>query len=543
MTWKSLQRCNILLLADLHCGDYRSLRKIPYFAPGWKATFTGMTITNIQRLLHYINTLKEEIHHVIILGDMTVTGTKEEFETIRDELFAFQEHRFGQIEYPSRDKRHLNPEFFTIIPGNHDLNWKSWGGHLLPLRFYASAVMVWLGERLQKRLQYKRVPRQSKWKMRLLLKLFDHYFGNTISDDRFHPTREPQQFGHYEKTLVGTNVRLVPMNTCVSRPVTRIGLNAAGVMLDDQINKLNTPSVSEEYAADDFRIGLAHHFPLAVPLASDMQDRYLELHEAAEIFSSLYNSGRFSAFVCGHKHKDFVWTNSTTVPQVKQTLPVITVGNTTFGLASDEHQCCILEIEDRDLSHCSPATTLIRLKYFQLTQHSSKLIATEEVMTQPGFYREFVGTTRDRVREGRRMPGALIKFLDFSEEEVKAFVEIPTDWPANVKLEYSRWGTRLYGDTQGLLAGFDIRIDASPYGGRVAVRFSCRASDTSEQEPEVWLDSDRAEKPQRFRKVTSEFLADLTLPEIRSDTRIKVQFRWTGMVELIFHYLRISAGT
>lgn len=73
MNWTSFQQRRILVLSDLHCGDYRQLKRMRAYSPKGKRVFAGMTVANLKKLLRFVaNGIKEDIHHVIILGDLNL---------------------------------------------------------------------------------------------------------------------------------------------------------------------------------------------------------------------------------------------------------------------------------------------------------------------------------------------------------------------------------------------------------------------------------------------------------------------------------------
>ena len=313
-----LDRVRILVLSDLHYATDTGKWEEVFATEGTRET-AAYSFTNIERLLGFIlNVVKRELDHVIILGDLTLLGSRDDFKLAKEDLLRFQEELKNEGITINAAEGELDPAMFTIIPGNHDLNEPTVGKWTRRRRMVTGGMRSLISRVTKKPIV---APPSSPEKMSELLQLFREYFGETLWDRN----QESKQFGSLEKILRHTNVSLVPLNSCVPAPVHLLGINARGRI--DQDQRVKYTELGRNGNGPRLRIALAHHFPLPIPVKRDsLTEPSLELEDASDVIHSLYGGAKFAAFLCGHKHSDFIWCNIAGVPKVDRCMPIICVG-------------------------------------------------------------------------------------------------------------------------------------------------------------------------------------------------------------------------
>lgn len=525
MRWCSLQKIKLILLSDLHfCTTNRQGPYIVLFTPGRFKESATHTKTNIDRLFNFIQTTAEpSISHIIFLGDIITTGEPDEFKLAYETILKLQNH--FHINSKKHIKNDLNNEFITIIPGNHDL---TTGKQSLRDLF-----MGWL--------RYATNKNDSKnIRMKCLLTQFKSYFSPTLTDKCNNPCENPEEFGKFEKPLMGTNIRLVPINSCSPYPVTTLGVNARGQILRDQLINISSLPEFDDEGNRIFRFLLMHHFLLPVVHSREYYEYFLEFNNANRVLSELYVHGKIAAIFCGHKHSDFIWKNSANLPDVNHCMPIVVVGTTTFRSPHENHRYCMVTIEDRDLKKCNPETTWISIEYRQrISGGRPQINGYEEFICQPKYYDQFISHSREAISTARNKKAIFNLFFDFLNRSAIDFVEPINNDSNRISIEFSKWGTRIYGNSpQAEECKISIPIKYN-INGNFMFDFSCRSI---AGEPEVMLIINGPQGLTRsgFRRITPKGeTISLSYGELAPRMEIQLQFRSQGFAEIALHYLSI----
>lgn len=502
----------------------------------------GWASTNIARLLKFICEAekKRPPDHVIILGDLTTRGLTEEFELAKATLVDFQNRLLAtrDLEVPDGE---LSPDIYTVIPGNHDLTTltRSFGGSVID-----SLHGCWW--RAVSKLSR---PKGNTRRMSNCLKEFDRHFGETIRDGHWQPSRRSQEFGSYSKLLTGTNIQLLPLNTCLPLPVTALGWNARGRLDSSQLQALASHSADDGVlgSVEPFRIALMHHFPMALPIGDDTLRTFQDIDGASHILNLAYRGSQVAMILSGHRHADFIWKNSTSVPGITRCMPVVSVGTRTHE-DPDTHnlQFCVIQLESRDLSSCDFEHTLVTIEYYVWAPAvGCRRESQEELCIDPSCYKELRARGSRAVRDMRCQKGATIESLidlsgslaiDAVEQGIVESVDMDDDQAC---LEASRFGLIVH-KIGRVPTDLVFHLDKAPYGGSMSETKEVSLSHSAVAgQPQVRIN--RGPKRQWSAVTTDVGVCSTPVDDLAKDCDIRISLRSEKELgEVVLHCVCVS---
>jgi 3',5'-cyclic AMP phosphodiesterase CpdA len=280
----------IVWLSDLHLASehdfpgklsrterfFASLNPLQGHAESWMR-FKGTPITqhfatkNLATILRRVATLKPR--HILVTGDVTNYARESQFDEART-LFLDT-----QRAITNEQNDHLDPELWTILPGNHDItNERPMAG----------------------------IPKTN-------LGMFFQKFGDTFGSKR--PNFSFSNAFPLVKELPGSDekvfVRLIGLDSNSPHPVWVVGVNATGNIDDEQMTRLDDVLGAKTKAA--MTLLTLHHHPIVVPeLASELEDYFLALNDTdgRKLIKRCANN-RVSAILHGHFHAYSSWSGLT----------------------------------------------------------------------------------------------------------------------------------------------------------------------------------------------------------------------------------------
>lgn len=226
---------------------------------------------NVQTILRRLQELKYD--HILVSGDVTNYATAGQFKFVRDEFLNIQAG-IPNVDGTPRPAS-LDPQLWTILPGNHDVTTENRGSILV----------------------------------RRNLGMFLENFGESYSrsdcegGDEIYPLR---------KVLRGRKsffkLQLLGLDSTVTSPVWHVGVNARGRIDANQLKKL-ARLLNEKVNVSMTFVAL-HHHPLVVPeMISAAEDFFLSLNESdGRKLVQLCASSGVSAILHGHFHRFSSWS-------------------------------------------------------------------------------------------------------------------------------------------------------------------------------------------------------------------------------------------
>ena len=225
--------------------------------------------TNLEMILDRVQAIKP--HHILVTGDLTNYAQDNEFSEVRD-LFKKTQMSIKCDALPD-----LDPEFWTILPGNHDVTWAN---------------------RAQGRIRRN---------LGSFFKHFDKAFheAGRNYDDVF-PLKKPLSTGAPN----GIRVLLLGLDSTQKHPVWLLGANARGRIDEEQFRRLQD-QLSEEKEYDSVLVAL-HHHPVVVPeIVPAMQEHFLSLKEkCGKDLIKVCAQTNVAAILHGHWHAFSRWSLS-----------------------------------------------------------------------------------------------------------------------------------------------------------------------------------------------------------------------------------------
>jgi hypothetical protein len=277
----------IALLSDLHLSDvegnlsWRSwiVGKLPrlrsLFVEQGHILAEGFPSANMKRIINQLATL--EITHVLILGDISNLGLREQFQHAHDLCLTLQ----GTL---GKGIGTISPEFITVIPGNHDVT----------------------GFR-------------EKTKFQAFWSFFRDAFraGNRLTFPLIK-TLEPRSV---EEPL---DIDILCVDTCKPWPVYLF--NATGHVDKRQLERLRG-ALHQERKGERLRLVVLHHHPILQPgLSHETITRMANMNEeGARNLVSLCCEYGVAGILHGHNHMFRVWYSPQEKNSVKAT-PVTIIG-------------------------------------------------------------------------------------------------------------------------------------------------------------------------------------------------------------------------
>jgi 3',5'-cyclic AMP phosphodiesterase CpdA len=235
---------------------------------------------NLTRILDRIGKLKPD--HILVTGDLTNYAKENQFSKIR-ELF-----KHYQVLIKGGTLRDLDPELWTILPGNHDVT------------------------------EANQVQGSERRNLGMFFANFKEvYPGSGPNYDGVFPLRKRLS----KRAPDSINVILFGMDSTVKAPVSTVGFNARGRIDSAQLDELSRQLRNK--AEGDVVLVALHHHPVVVPhIVHELEDYFLSLEEndGKRLVKLCANEG-VSAILHGHYHKFSFW--SLLAPQETRQMAVI----------------------------------------------------------------------------------------------------------------------------------------------------------------------------------------------------------------------------
>jgi 3',5'-cyclic AMP phosphodiesterase CpdA len=242
--------------------------------------FKGTPITqnfakqNLIRILEEVERIRPD--HILVTGDITNYARESQFNEAHNLFLNVQRSVTDSL----RDR--LDPTFWTILPGNHDVTNEN---------------------------QMRGITKKN-------LGMFFRIFGSTFDSVRPGFTYETAFpiVKHLSKR--GRNlIRLIGLDSNVHHPVWVVGMNTRGKLDDDQMTRLY--GVLGAPAQAPMTLLALHHHPIVVPeLATELEDYFLALKDThgQRLIKTCANNS-VSAILHGHFHAYSAWSALTATQQ------------------------------------------------------------------------------------------------------------------------------------------------------------------------------------------------------------------------------------
>jgi 3',5'-cyclic AMP phosphodiesterase CpdA len=265
---------------------------------------------NVKTILRHVEEL--DVDHILVTGDLTNYAQQNQFESVKAEFMAMQAARGSRPGARPSGRTELDPTFWTILPGNHDVT------NLKPGTGYEKAN----------------------------LGMFFDAFGSTYNkdfDNRNHDLAFP-----VAKNIPSRNgsfsVRLIGLDSNVREPVWHVGVNARGKIDSQQMGKLQRELPKENSAALTL-VALHHHPIVVVELGSKLEDYFLSLKESqGRELIKLCAHMKVAAILHGHFHAFSSWSGLT-----PQNTHMAIIGSSAGTLVVPGTQEEFLELREADL--------------------------------------------------------------------------------------------------------------------------------------------------------------------------------------------------
>jgi 3',5'-cyclic AMP phosphodiesterase CpdA len=293
-----LQKYRIVHLSDLHFTG----RPLGELSGRFWQLFKMDEINPVNLRILFDDLVSVNPHHIIISGDITNTAHPVEFRTAKEWFLQLQ-----QRLRPTHPYGHdLDPDLFTIIPGNHDIGLKS----------------GWIGRKkaLNSRLQ-----------------LFMTHFGATLLANA-NDIYDYESIFPIHKSLFGC-IDLFALNSNVDIPVHVVGFNASGSIGQPQLGRLKVKMDYARIHEGRYRIVICHHHPLTIPYNqdTDLEEDFLVMKDARKLLRMCFENG-VHLILHGHKHTPFIWKNEL-IPELDppHSMAVVSTGSPTFARTGSSH--------------------------------------------------------------------------------------------------------------------------------------------------------------------------------------------------------------
>jgi len=280
----------------------------------WTESFAS---DNLNKIMERVEDQKPS--HVLITGDVTNLALEEQFKTARERFLTAQ----GKVGV---QKDGLSRDFWTVLPGNHDVS---------------------------------RVSSDGK------LSTFFESFGEIYSDGyavQGFPVcktlRSPAESSEFELELIG-------LDSTPNWPVEVVGMNARGQLGKEQKDKLQR-LLSASHSSKKFVIVALHHAPLSVPyLKSELTEYFMGLDDddAKELISLCCEFG-VRGILHGHYHAYSPWYAPVGAPnRIVGQMPIVGAPCGTTGAPGQNVE--FLELREVDVikgATTTPGLSVIRHK-------------------------------------------------------------------------------------------------------------------------------------------------------------------------------------
>ena len=291
-----VEEISILHLSDLHLSPIELFKKnsVPRIIKKYWGLFlerkssdtANWHISNFNEITDSLSSNNSiSLQHVVITGDCVTCGMKEEFKNIHSALLDFQNRVFS-----SGDK--LDPNLFSIIPGNHDVS-----STQSLVKLLVDLIKLYICKFKNKDRLGKTLIDFGEFKQSYLL--FKETFSELFPDDSFSNL----EHSIHCNEIPGTNINFVHLLSSTNVPINYFWYNSFGYITGDQKNALSSLDNSK------FNILLMHHPPLPPPYIS-IEEPYLELINGHTFYGSLVDNEIINLIMCGHHHIPYIWDNA-----------------------------------------------------------------------------------------------------------------------------------------------------------------------------------------------------------------------------------------
>jgi hypothetical protein len=335
----------IALLSDLHIGDVtkRQLRKLktqPFFRELFqkqKSIYSeAFALINLEQILGRIAEI--EVHHVLIAGDITMLALPEQFSLAREKFIGLQNRLRNRIHSTGNG---LSPDFWTILPGNHDVECNS---------------------------------SQADKKLSLFFKSFGETYKTMHFNDVFP----------IQKTLASTaknsqlKVEIIGLDSTANVSVDIVGLNALGQIRKDQFDRLSR-ILEDRSESSTLRIVVLHHHLVNIPyVKSEVEENFLQLNknDANKLLNLSCDYG-IHGILHGHFHVYSPWFAPIGAPDdITGFLPI--VGAPCGTLSAPNKDVKFLELREMQRESSNGTKSVLQLYRHSLTSRQSGQQWTEE---------------------------------------------------------------------------------------------------------------------------------------------------------------------
>jgi hypothetical protein len=282
----------IAWLSDLHIAEMassgrlfaRSVKERPWLRLLFLATKNLWTESfasqNLEDILRRVGELA--FNHVLITGDITNLARPEQFRLAREKFIALQ----GKAAVDGNTSK-LSSDFWTILPGNHDVG---------------SA----------------RAGRKLKDFIEAFGEVCDS-IGTTGAFPFSHRVRSPNRSSGLELEIIG-------LDSTPCYPVQVVGMNARGFLGTEQKDALAKRLESDGRMSGRLRVVALHHAPLMIPFLKSKAAEYfmsLNAQDASDLIA-LCCTYNVTAILHGHFHVYSPWHAPVGVPHgVTRSMPII----------------------------------------------------------------------------------------------------------------------------------------------------------------------------------------------------------------------------
>lgn len=392
------------------------------------------TKENIERIISAFASYNfPKIDHVVVTGDLVTCGFEEEFEKVKEALLQLQKKIFNI----SADT--LQSQYFSIIPGNHDVTADKKEIGKLKASWYS--FQVFLVYNLSRIKLWRKLPEKTANSgysfdklYSLFKKSFESVYGNS---DNFNKLENSVYVKRLKIQDYDTNINIIHLNTATNIPVHKIGWNALGHVTDKQLNSLA--------AIDEDRIGfnilLMHHPPLPNQSIT-VEDKYLELVYSQYIYSSLSRNGKIHIILCGHKHVLYLWDNkklgNAPVPYIRNDIPVLISGASTESDANNNIYLPLYTIETSDRENINYNNSNIKVSLLRVSDDAKISQSKESVNLSRSGLGEVQQLFKEIIvnDESRSILTAEDNFLIIKNPQNDEYIDVP------VKAHLGEWNIK-----------------------------------------------------------------------------------------------------
>jgi 3',5'-cyclic AMP phosphodiesterase CpdA len=315
----------IAWLSDLHVGDVKDSGRLFRFTRRklFRSLFQGRKTcwtepyasANLDHIVAHIQELN--VSHVLVTGDIANLALEEQFEAARNKFLSLQA---GLGKGPPGK---LSPEFWTILPGNHDVD-KTAG---------------------QKKLSH-------------FMEVFSDLYDSSAGQMAFPVVRHI-----VSPAPSGFAVDVVGIDSSPHLSVEVLGMNARGEISDEQFGKFRNRLV-DLHGKKAFVIVALHHHPIVVPYVKSKWEEFfmsLDTDDANLLVSSCCEFG-VRAILHGHYHAYSAWFAPVGLPKaVKRFMPIIGAPCSTTGAPGEDVEFLeLVEVELENFSESLAGLALYR---------------------------------------------------------------------------------------------------------------------------------------------------------------------------------------